>query len=161
VAATGVHCSGRRAHPSGSMRDMEIRALGPGDDAALAQAGSLFDGPIQRDAAHRFLNADGHHVLIAILDGETVGFVTGVELTHPDKGTEMFLYELGVAPAHRHHGFGTGLVGALRDVARHRGCYGMWVLTDGDNLAALAAYQRAGAGASESTVVLNWSFPSP
>jgi ribosomal protein S18 acetylase RimI-like enzyme len=143
------------------MRDMEIRALGPGEDAALAEAGSLFDSSIQRDAAHRFLNADGHHVLIAMLDGEAVGFVTGVELTHPDKGTEMFLYELGVAPAHRCQEFGTELVGALRDLARQRGCYGMWVLTDEDNLAAVAAYQRAGAGPPESAVVLAWSFPSP
>jgi hypothetical protein len=30
-------------------------------------------------------------------DGERpVGMVTGVETTHPDKGTEMFLYELAV-----------------------------------------------------------------
>ena len=30
-------------------------------------------------------------------DGELpVGMVTGVETTHPDKGTEMFLYELSV-----------------------------------------------------------------
>ncbi len=32
--------------------------------------------------------------------------VSGVELTHPDKGTEMFLYELGVAERFRGRGIG-------------------------------------------------------
>lgn len=146
---------------SGGIRCMEIRLLGPGEDAALSQAGSLFDGPIEQAAAHRFLNADEHHILIAILEGESVGFVTGVELTHPDKGTEMFLYELGVADAHRHQGVGAALAGALRDLAQQRGCYGMWVLTDDDNRAALSTYRNAGAGGREAAVVLTWDFQSP
>jgi hypothetical protein len=37
-------------------------------------------------------------------DDVDVGFVTGVEMTHPDKGTEMFLYELSVARLLRHVG---------------------------------------------------------
>ena len=42
------------------------------------------------------------------------GMVTGVELTHPDKGTEMFLYELGASTRpHRNRGVGRALVGAL------------------------------------------------
>jgi len=49
---------------------MDIRVLCPGDDGLVAAASHLFDGP--------------------------VGFVSGVEVTHPDKGTEMFLYELAV-----------------------------------------------------------------
>jgi hypothetical protein len=32
----------------------------------------------------RFLNAQGHHVLIACDNGVPVGFVAGVEMTHPD-----------------------------------------------------------------------------
>jgi ribosomal protein S18 acetylase RimI-like enzyme len=142
------------------MRCMDIRSLGPGEDALLTQAGSLFDHPIQPAAAHRFLNADGHHLLVAVIDGESVGFVTGVEMTHPDKGTEMFLYELGVATAHRGRGVGTALVGALGDLARQHGCYGMWVLTDEENLAALSAYEKTGAGSREATVVLTWQFSS-
>jgi hypothetical protein len=76
---------------------MDIRRLGCGDEHALEQVGPCFDGPVQAAAATRFLGAGGHHTLAAY-DGATVaGFVTGVEMTHPDKGTEMFLYELAVA----------------------------------------------------------------
>ena len=44
--------------------------------------------------------------------------VTGVETTHPDKGTEMFLYELAVDEAARDRGVGRALVAALADLAR-------------------------------------------
>jgi ribosomal protein S18 acetylase RimI-like enzyme len=84
--------------------------------------------------------------------------VTGVELTHPDKGTEMFLYELGVDEAHRGRGIGKALVEALAGLAREHGCYGMWVLTDDDNPAALAAYRGAGAEDESRQVMLSWSF---
>jgi [ribosomal protein S18]-alanine N-acetyltransferase len=93
-----------------------------------------------------------------VLDDRPVGFVSGVEMTHPDKGTEMFLYELNVRPDHRNRGVGRALVRALADVARTNGCYGMWVLTDSGNAAALAAYRAAGAGPAERSVMLEWRF---
>jgi hypothetical protein len=71
---------------------MRIRALGVGDGAAVAAAGHLFDGPPDTAATARFLAEPGHHLLIAYdSDERPVGFVSGVETTHPDKGTEMFL----------------------------------------------------------------------
>ena len=44
-----------------------------------------------------------------------VGMISGVETTHPDKGTEMFLYELGVDEDARRRGVATALVNALAD----------------------------------------------
>jgi ribosomal protein S18 acetylase RimI-like enzyme len=139
---------------------MRIQRLGTGDDAKVAQASALFDGPTRADATRRFLGERGHHLLIAYLGDTPAGFVTGVELTHPDKGTEMFLYELGVAEAHRRRGIGTALVAALVRLAQEAGCYGMWVLTDQDNRAALATYEAAGAAREPDTVMLGWDFPS-
>ena len=48
---------------------------------------------------------------------------------------------------------------ALADLARERGCYGMWVLTDDGNPAALRAYAAAG-GVREQPdcVLLAWEF---
>jgi [ribosomal protein S18]-alanine N-acetyltransferase len=138
---------------------MRIERLGVGDDAKVTQASALFDGPARADATRRFLDERGHHLLIAYVGDTPVGFVTGVELTHPDKGTEMFLYELGVAEAHRRRGVGKALVAALVRLAREAGCYGMWALTDQDNRAALATYQAAGAAREPDTVMLAWEFP--
>ena len=122
-------------------------------------AGQLFDGPPQPDAVSRFLSDPRHHILLAYENGKPVGFVSGVELTHPDKGTEMFLYELAVDDEHRRRGVGTELVEALRGLAVEHGCYDMWVLTDDDNEAALRTYRKAGADQSSTHVMLTWSHP--
>lgn len=79
-------------------------------------------------------------------------------MTHPDKGTEMFLYELSVDEPKRRRGIGRALVDRLAAVARDRGCYGMWVVTDGGNGAALATYEGAGAVPETGQVALVWTF---
>jgi ribosomal protein S18 acetylase RimI-like enzyme len=140
-----------------SVRLMEIRALGPGEEQAVAAAEHLLDGPVDPAAATRFLAEPGHHLLVAY-DPQPVGFVSGVELTHPDKGTEMFLYELAVDEPARRRGIGRTLVEALVALARERGCYGMFVFTDDDNLAGLATYRRAGGSDASRPVMLDWDF---
>jgi ribosomal protein S18 acetylase RimI-like enzyme len=139
---------------------MDIRTLGPGEDAAVADVEHLFDGPVKAAAAARFLADPDHHLLVAYDRERPVGFVSGIELTHPDKGTEMFLYELGVDEAARRQGIGRALVEALGARARERGCYGMFVLTDDDNAAARATYRSAGAGDASPQVMLDWDFRS-
>ena len=138
---------------------IEIRHLGPGDDAQVAEAGHLLDGPPQAEAVTLFLNDPRHHIFVASEDGKPVGFVSGVELTHPDKGTEMFLYELSVDEGSRRRGIGAALVDALSQLASERGCYDMWVLTDEDNEAALRTYESSGADQSSRHVMLTWSHP--
>lgn len=141
---------------------MEIERLGPKDVERVVAASPLFDRPVVDEWASLFLAHDDHHLLIASVDGIDVGFVSGVETTHPDKGTEMFLYELGVEESHRGRGVGRALVTALRDLAVDRGCYGMWVGTEEDNAAALATYRAAGAAAPEPSVNPSWTFePRP
>ena len=125
---------------------------------AVEAAAHLLDAPPLPAATAAFLAADGHHLLLAREDDRPVGFVSGVETTHPDKGTEMFLSELGVDEAFRRRGIGTALVRALADLARERGCTGMWVATEADNEAALATYRRAGAADPEPCVTLAWEL---
>ena len=138
---------------------IEIVELEPSDHDRVQSAAALFDQAPQVDAIDRFLQASTHHLLIAYAMGVPAGFVSGVEMTHPDKGTEMFLYELGVDEAARRRGIGTALVETLAAVARDRGCRGMWVITDAGNAAATGTYSKAG-GHPEATgqVVYSWSF---
>ena len=137
---------------------MEIHRLQPGDEERVAAASHLFDGPSEPEATRRFLSDAHHHLLVAYVDGRSAGFVSGVETTHPDKGTEMLLYELAVGESYRNAGLGRALVAALRDLAVERGCYGMWVLTDDDNGAALATYAAAGGVRRGVHVMLDWTF---
>jgi ribosomal protein S18 acetylase RimI-like enzyme len=140
---------------------MEIRLIGPDDRDSVIGASALFDGPVNPQFAQRFLDSVGHFLFVAY-DGERpVGFVSGVEMTHPDKGTEMFLSELSVAESFRGRGTATAFVKALRDLARQRGCYDRWVLTDADNAAGLAAYHSTGANVPTSQVMLSWDFDAP
>ena len=88
----------------------------------IEEAAHLMDGPVLTRAATRFLTESGHHLLLAYdSTGKPVGFVSGVETTHPDKGTEMFLYELAVDEPRRKQGIGTALVNELDSLARSLG----------------------------------------
>jgi len=129
------------------------------DAAEVHAAADLFDGPPLAEATERILATAGHHLLLAYDDeGRAVGMITGVEMTHPDKGTEMFVYELSVVPEARRRGIGKALVTELAAIARRNGCYGMWVGTEPDNEAALATYRRAGADEEAPFTLLNWDL---
>ena len=138
---------------------MRIERVVSGDEHVVLAGADLFDVLPREDWTAKFLSSEGHHLLVAVGDENSpIGFVSGVETTHPDKGTEMFLYELSVRPECRNRGVGKALVVALADLARGRGCYGMWVGTEADNAAALATYRAAGAAPPEASVTLSWTF---
>lgn len=137
---------------------MEIRRATVVTEVAAAE--HLFDHPVRAEWAERFLAATGHHLLLAYEDGEIgpVGFVSGVETLHPDKGAEMFLYELAVAEPYRRRGIGRALVRRLAALGRELGCYGMWVPADAGNDIALAAYRSAGGKDDGTCSVVTWDF---
>ncbi|WP_115790378.1 GNAT family N-acetyltransferase [Arthrobacter silvisoli] len=136
-----------------------LRRLSEGDEERLVAASPLFDRPVTAELARLFLSRPGHHLLLAEnAGGAAVGFVSGVETTHPDKGTEMFLYELGVAEPWRRRGVASRLIGALAEIARDRGCYGMWTGTEHDNEAALATYRATGAEIEPGTTIVVYTF---
>jgi ribosomal protein S18 acetylase RimI-like enzyme len=140
----------------------------------LLSAPELFDSPPRPEWAADFLATPGHHLFFSYEDeaegagaaeapdaaahSHPTGFVSGVETLHPDKGREMFLYELGVAEPYRRRGTARALIEALAALARDRGCYGMWVGVDRDNAPALAAYRSAGASEDGPCTVMTWDF---
>ena len=140
---------------------MDIR---PPRSVAEVQAGArLFDDPPEPAATARFLASPTHHLLFAYDGAEPddrapVGFVSGVEETHPDKGTEMFLYELAVDESAHNRGVGRRARRARSLISRERRCYGMYVLTDRDNEPALHAYAAAAGTIAGDHVMLEWNF---
>ncbi|MEX1279901.1 MAG: GNAT family N-acetyltransferase [Acidimicrobiia bacterium] len=137
---------------------MEVRRLGPTDAEEVVGAGHLFDRDPDPAWTRDFLSRDGHHLLLAYEDGDPVGFISGVELAHPDKGVEMLLYELGVDEPFRRRGIGRALIGALADLGRERRCRSMWVPIEGGDDVAAAVYRSAGAGPVEAAGILLWDL---
>jgi [ribosomal protein S18]-alanine N-acetyltransferase len=128
-----------------------------GSERQVQAAELLFDDAVDLVAAQRFLANDANELLIAYVDGEPAGFVSGTKLTHPDKAApEMFLNELGVAEAYRGRGVGRALVAELWERAQARGCRGMWVLTDAANVAANRTYSAAGGVRTREEVMYEW-----
>ena len=140
---------------------MHIRRLGLDDVDEVLRAAHLFDAPPRRTWAEAFFARDGHHLHVAYDDGAAAGFVSGVEVLHPDKGVEMLLYELGVDEPFRRRGIARALIAGLLEVAEVRGCTGMWVPVDHDNEVARATYVACGADEPEDVVIFSWELGRP
>ena len=136
---------------------LEIWRADAGAEDRVKAAEHLFDHDVDLEATRRFLAGGVNELLIAYVDGNPAGFVSATELTHPDRARpELFLNELGVGEAYRGRGVGRALVVRLWEVARERGCRGMWVLTDDDNVAANMVYTAAGGTRARDEVMYQW-----
>jgi ribosomal protein S18 acetylase RimI-like enzyme len=124
---------------------IEIRRLLPGDAAVLTRvADGVFDESIDPKRLAAYLAEPGHHMIVAILDGEVVGQAAAVVHRHPDKTTELYIDEVGVAPAHQRQGIARRMLAALFALGRELGCEEAWVGTEPDNTPARRLYQGFG-----------------
>jgi ribosomal protein S18 acetylase RimI-like enzyme len=136
---------------------LELWEATAGAEERVKAAEVLFDHPVDLDATRRFLEDEANRLVIAYVDGEPAGFVSGTELTHPDKDRpELFLNELGVDAAYRGRGIAQALVARLWELAQSRGCRGMWVLTDEANTAAKRVYAATGGSRQADQVMFGW-----
>ncbi len=140
-----------------------IRLLKPGDAAVFSNVPSdVFDNPLDEEATAAFLADPNHFIVVALdgaKDGRIVGFASAVKTFHPDKpAPELWINEVGVAPAYQQRGVGKQITARLFEAARAEGCREAWVLTDADNKAALALYQSAGGGAPTSHVMIEFDL---
>jgi ribosomal protein S18 acetylase RimI-like enzyme len=125
---------------------IEIKVLGPQDAGVLANVDpDVFDDPVNVGRANEFLADRRHHLVVAIDNGQVVGFVSAVHYLHPDKSRpELWINEVGVAATHQRRGLGTRLLREVFALARGLGCAEAWVLTDRANTAAMRLYATAG-----------------
>lgn len=139
---------------------VEVRALGPSDEAVLEGcAEGVFDDPVDRRAAREFLSDSRHHLVVAVEDGVVVGFVSGVHTVHPDAARpEMWIDEVSVAATHRRRGVARAMLEELLGVARGLGCSEAWVVTERSNVGAVALYATLG-GIEEASDTVMFTFP--
>ncbi len=131
---------------------LSIHLLGPDDAAILSNvAPDVFDNPIDAHWTAEFLADPCHHMVVAILDDQVVGMASAVHYVHPDKGPELWINEVGVAPTYQRRGIGKQLMQALLAHGRAIGCREAWLGTELDNTAARRLY--AAVGGTEETMV--------
>ncbi len=124
--------------------DIDIRRIGPRDGALFDRvANGVFDDPVLPSRLAAYVAEPGHHLYVAISGGEIVGQCAAVLHRHPDKASELYIDEVGVAPAFRRHGIGGALLQAMMDLGRKLGCAEAWLGTEPDNGPARLLYERS------------------
>ena len=140
---------------SGNTNTSVVR-IGP-DDIALMQSvlttfGEAFDDVATYNGARpstaylkRLLGGENFIALGALKDGEVVGGLAAYELRKfEQERSEIYIYDLAVAAAHRREGIGTALIAELKKVAVERGAYVIFVQADLGDDPAIALYTKLG-----------------
>src|SRR5262249_29143329 len=128
--------------------NIEIRRLTSSDAALLDRvAHGVFDEPIDSERVAAYVAEPNHLMFVALSDGEVVGQVAAVIHRHPDKPTELYIDEVGVAPQAQRRGIARRLLDEMFALGRELGCAESWVGTEADNLPARGLYESLGATA--------------
>jgi aminoglycoside 3-N-acetyltransferase I len=134
-----------------------IRRLGPADVSLLRKLNALFGdafadpetyGASQpSDAYVNDVLAKEHVVVLVALAGEEVlGGLVAYELDKLERARrELYIYDLAVHLDHRRRGIATALIEAVRDLARRRGAWVVFVQADPGDEPAVALYEKLGA----------------
>ncbi|QDX27633.1 AAC(3)-I family aminoglycoside N-acetyltransferase [Sphingomonas suaedae] len=133
-----------------------IDRLKPGDDTLFAAMNALFgtefDDPetylgAPPDAAHvaALLANPGFVALVAREGNAVVGALVAYILPKFEQArSEVYIYDLAVAAAHRRKGIATALIEALKPIARAAGAWVIYVQADYADPPAIALYTKLG-----------------
>ena len=84
--------------------------------------------------------------VVALSQGKVVGGLVAYELKKFEMHrSEFYIYDLAVAEPFRRRGIATALIGRLKEVARARGAYVIFVQADTGDDPAIALYTKLGA----------------
>jgi ribosomal protein S18 acetylase RimI-like enzyme len=148
-------CREYRCHALRGLVMIEIRILRRGDEKALTNvAPGVFDRAVDEFLTAEFLGDGRHHLAVATENELVVGMASAVHYVHPDKHSQLWVNEVGVAATHRGHGLGKALMSALLEVGRGLGCTEAWVLTDRANIPAMRLYSSLGGTESQKDEVM-------
>ncbi len=120
--------------------------------AMLAMFSEAFEdaatyGEARPDAVYlsRLLGNDTFIALAALKHDEVVGGLAAYELRKFEQArSEIYIYDLAVAAAHRREGIATALIHELQTIAAERGAYVIFVQADQDDSPAIALYSKLG-----------------
>jgi len=122
-------------------------------EALLAMFGEAFDDAHTYAGARprpsylaSLLGGDSFIALAALKHGAVVGGLAAYELKKFERErSEVYIYDLAVAAAHRREGIATALIEALKPIAARRGAWVIYVQADLGDDPAIALYSKLGA----------------
>jgi aminoglycoside 3-N-acetyltransferase I len=105
-----------------------------------------YQSAIPRDEYLRSLLTSQHFiVLVALADDSVVGgLVAYVLQKFEQERLEIYIYDLAIAKQHRRKGIATKLINNLKQIARERGAYVIFVQADRTDDAAIKLYESLG-----------------
>ncbi len=110
-------------------------------------ADEVFDEDIDPLRLAACLESPDHLMMVAVCAEQVVGQVAAYVHRHPDQAPDVYVDNLGVAPGFQRRGIAFGLINEVFAWAKALGCHQAWIVTDTDNNAARALYERRGATA--------------
>jgi aminoglycoside 3-N-acetyltransferase I len=157
------------AAPPSTPRAFDVRPLGPTDIGLVRRLNALFaeafeDAPSYAHAPPsdeylRSVLAREHVIaLVALQAGVVIGGLVAYELPKFEQArSEVYLYDLAVAEAHRRQGVATVLIARLRELAHVRGAWVVYVQADRGDDPAVALYTKLGTRED----VMHFDLPVP
>ncbi|MBD2314499.1 AAC(3)-I family aminoglycoside N-acetyltransferase [Desertifilum sp. FACHB-1129] len=139
-----------------SVTSFSIRQLTAHDvalmEAMLSTFGEAFDQEETYGAARpsqaylqRLLGKDDFIAIAALKHESVVGGLVAYELQKfEQERSEIYIYDLAVAAAHRRKGVATALIEELQKIAVTRGAYVIFVQADIGDVPAIALYEKLG-----------------
>jgi len=133
-----------------------VRRLGSDNVDTMRELNALFatvfgDSPTyerakpSNDYLRRTLGRDEIIVLVAVAEDQVVGGLVAYVLDKLEQErSEIYIYDLAVAEAHRRRGIATALIGELQAIAARIGAWVMYVQADYGDEPAIALYTKLG-----------------
>jgi len=122
-----------------------IRHITPDATALLDRVDpDVFDHAIDPARLAAYAAAPLHALFVAVEDGLVVGHIRGCVHLQPDRGPDLYIDNLGTAPAHQRRGIASALMKAMLDWGKAQGCTFAWVATETDNAGAKGFYAAQG-----------------
>jgi aminoglycoside 3-N-acetyltransferase I len=91
------------------------------------------------------LSGENFIALAAVAGPMVLGGITAYQLLKPEQErSEIYIYDLAVAEAHRRRGVATALIAAVRRIAAARGAWVVYVQADRGDEPAIRLYSRPG-----------------
>jgi ribosomal protein S18 acetylase RimI-like enzyme len=124
---------------------IDIRRVGTGDERVFDRiADEVFDEPVDAARLALYLAAPGHLMLVALEADMVVAQLAAVIHRHPDKPTELYIDEVGVAPPYQRQGIARRMLEEMLAIGRSLGCEEAWVGTEPGNRPARRLYESFG-----------------